>query len=218
MILINLLPQEFQKKETVRFVIPEVPSKKTLIGIAVAVLVLQVVLSAAAAFFMWREKIVNREILAMNQEVHETHGIRSKTLQAVSKLKDIKVLTEKKFYWASLMNAISGSVTKGVWLRALSLDEITEEPPKSPPTTGARSVKKKEPVAVKVRVLKLEGSVVAAGQETAFIGRFAKSLKDNPYFEEIFSDIQLSNIIQRKIKDNDVYDFVLFCEFKKGKI
>ena len=67
-------------------------------------------------------------------------------------------------------------------------------------------------------MLKLEGSVTASGQETAFIGKYVKSLKDNATFTELFRDIELSNINQRKIKEFDVYDFVLICKFRKGKI
>ena len=53
------------------------------------------------------------------------------------------------------------------------------------------------------RVLYLEGSVVGPGQETAFIGKFIKQLKENPLFAELFEDIRLSTINQRKIKRED---------------
>ena len=84
---------------------------------------------------------------------------------------------------------------------------------------GAAPANKKEIVATqKVWSLKLEGSAYAPGQETAFIGKFMQALKQDALFSELFDDIQLSNINQRKISNYDVYDFVLVCHFKKDKI
>jgi hypothetical protein len=79
-------------------------------------------------------------------------------------------------------------------------------------------VKRSDMIQQRSLTLKLDGSVYAAGQETAFIGKFVKSLKENSFFNDLFSQIDLSNISQRKINEYDVYDFTLFCRFKKEKI
>ena len=229
MILINLLPQELRKKETSKIVLPEIPIKKTLIAIGLSLLGLQLLLSFAALFFVWREASIKQEIKLLTAQVQETRKIKSQTVSVLNKLKDIRGLTEKKFYWASLLNAISASLTKGVWLRNLLLGEIVEEAPRPvaapvskagrvEKTASAGRVEKTPSASQPIRVLRLEGSVVAPGQETAFIGKYVKSLKENAYFTELFRDIELSAINQRKIKEFDVYDFVLFCKFKKGKI
>lgn len=217
MILINLLPQELRKKETVKLVLPDLPVKKTVIAVGVLLFILQALLSSGAAYSHWREKNLTRELALMNDEARETHDLKSQTADQQKKLQDIRNLTDKKFYWASLLNAVTQSMTQGVWLRKLSLDELTEELP-AEAVPAANPPKKKAPAPRQVRVLKLEGSVVAVGQEAAFIGRFVKALKDDVYLAELFRDIELSAINQRKIKDNDVYDFILFCKFKKGKI
>ena len=56
------------------------------------------------------------------------------------------------------------------------------------------------------------------GEETAYTGKFIKELKANSLFNGLFNDIELSQINQKRIKDFDVYDFVILCTFKKGKI
>ena len=217
MILINLLPPELRKKESSKIVLPDIPIKKTLITAAAGVLALQVLLTLAALFFVWRDSAMQSEIDRLSADIKETRSLKSQTVSAQNKLKDIHGLTDKKFYWSSLLNAVSDSITKGVWLRSLSLGEVPEEAPAAP-SAKKSSVKKAPAAGQMTRVLQLEGSVAASGQETAFIGKYVKSLKENAYFSELFRDIELSNINQRKVKDFDVYDFVLLCKFRKDKI
>ena len=219
MILINLLPQELRKKEVTRIVMPEIPIKKTLIAIGAALAALQILLTLVAVFFSLREAAVKHEITILTSQTQETHQFRTQTLTVLNKLKDIHALTDKKFYWASVLNAISESLTKGVWLRGLSLDEVIEETPRvADASVKANAGKKSQSKNQTIRVMKLEGSVTASGQETAFIGKYVKSLKENPYLTELFRDVELANINQRKIKEFDVYDFILLCKFRKGKI
>ena len=66
------------------------------------------------------------------------------------------------------------------------------------------------------RHLRLEGSVVGSGEETALVGKFIKELKSNPGFSRVFERVELMNMTDRKIKDYDVYDFVLICVFEKN--
>ena len=68
-----------------------------------------------------------------------------------------------------------------------------------------------------VKVMKLEGGVVAPGQETAFVGKFLKSLKDNPVFSTTFSEIRLANMTQKRIMDREISDFSILCSFGQEK-
>ena len=58
---------------------------------------------------------------------------------------------------------------------------------------------------------------MAPGQEMACIGRFLKSLKDDPKLSLLFDEIEVSTINQRRIKDLDVSDFTMVLVFKKDK-
>lgn len=218
MIHINLLPEELRRKEPPKLHLPEIPIKKTLIGIGLALVALQVALSLLALFFGLRAVSVQREIDRLKIETKSTQDLKAKTSDAEGKIQKIRQMTEKKFYWTSLLNAISESMTKGVWLRSLSLEDVTADPKKSSKKASAKKNPAKKATGEVVRALKIEGSVMAPGQETAFIGRYVKALKEHPYFAELFMDAQLAGINQRKIKDFDVYDFTLLCKFRKGKI
>ena len=91
--------------------------------------------------------------------------------------------------------------------------EISKPTPKS---AGSKSTDTKK-TEMNVKILKLDGSTVGQGEETAFTGKFIKGLQSNPVFRELFSDIELSNLTQKKIRDFDVYDFSIYCTFKPNK-
>ncbi len=221
MILINLLPPELKRREPSKLVLPEIPIKKTLASLTVGVLVIQALLSVAALGVGMRASGMRREIASLTESLAELKKIKSQTVALQGRMRDIRALTSKKFYWASILSALTESTTKGVWLRSLTLIEGAAEARKTPaPAAKAdkKPAKKTETAPVSTKIVKLEGSVYAPGQETAYVGRFVKALKDNATLKEVFGEIELSNTNQRKINDYDVFDFVLLCRFKKEKL
>ena len=204
MIEINLLPEEMRKKERIKLDLPAIPVFKIL-SVFLAVFVgIQVFLSIFAIYQRLEYTKVKNDVARLTKENDQIIKLKSETTAINNLLKEAKSLTDRKFFWSMLLNALSDSMTKGVWLRSLSIGFVNAEQGKP---ADARSPK--------ARVLNLEGSVVGPGQETAFIGKFIKQLKENPRFSELFDDVKLSNMNQKKIKEFDVYDFVLVALFKK---
>ena len=231
MILINLLPPELRRKETPKLVLPEIPVKKTLMVLAAAVLALQLLLSIVAVFYATRFKIVQHETARLSAKMEGVRQAKTKTSAAAKKMQDIRMLTEKKFYWALLLNEISVTATRGIWLRSLSVEEMVVEKPSKKDAASkdkkpAEKKKKDAKAAVakkleteKYKVLKLEGSCGGgSGQETALIGKYLKSLRESTYFKALFgSNIDLSGMKQRKMGEVDVFDFTIYCKFEKDK-
>ncbi|MBI3252077.1 MAG: PilN domain-containing protein [Candidatus Omnitrophica bacterium] len=195
MIEINLLPEELREKEPSRIVLPDIPIKKTAVAAIGIFAAIQILLFVFAFYQRLELFATRREIQSLTLANKTIAAEKSETAAVQAKLKQIQVLTTRKFYWASLLNAVSDSMTRGVWLRNLGV----------------------EPAAQNSRILKMEGSVVGAGQETAYVGKFIKELKAHPLLGELFSEIQLSTMNQKKIKEFDVYDFTLVCAFRKDK-
>ncbi len=208
MIEINLLPEELRKREKVKLDLPEIPVFKILSVILVVVVSAQILLSAFAVYQMTTFVGLKKKLETLTKENREISVRKAETVAMAVQLKEIQALTERKFLWSVLLNDLSDSMTKGVWLRSLSVTTFAAD------DTGSR---KKENTPKK-RTLNLEGSVIGSGQETAIIGKFIKQLKESPRFGELFDDIKLSAINQKKIKDFDVYDFVLIGIFKKEKL
>ena len=195
MIKINLLPEELRKKDERINILAELPIQRGAIIFVILFFVLQGLASAYAFYLSSHFKVMKAESAALMAANREIAAQKSSILLIKKRIEKADTVTLRPFYWSSLLKALSDSVTKGVWLNGLS---ITDEG--------------------KISRLKLNGSVVGKGEETAYAGKFIKELKSNPVFNELFDEIELSTINQKKIKDFDVYDFVIYCNFKKGKI
>ena len=215
MIEINLLPEEMRKKEAVKIALPDIPIKKTLIIVFGGFFGLQLLFTMFTFYMRFDGMLTGKQIEALKASSQEIIRQKSETAAMIDRFKESRELFNRKFYWASLLSALSNSMTKGVWLRSFY---ISDEEPKSAMEKKPVPDAKPEKGAAKSRYLVLEGSAVGSGQETAFIGKFLKQLKDNPMFSNLFQDIKPYNINQRRIKEYDVYDFMMYCKFRKEKI
>jgi hypothetical protein len=204
MIEINLLPEEMRQKDSVKFMLPDLPIRRTLIQLAIVVGAAQLLLVLAALFVSMQGKAAARDVAALKVELKETITQKARTQFFKKRLGDVRAATTRTFNWASLLSELTKSVTKGVWLRSLSVAAPDTKPGATPTSSD--------------RMLRLEGSVLAPGQEAAFVGKFIKELKANTLFTDLFSEIKLQSMNQKRIKENDVYDFVLICKFKDGKL
>lgn len=223
MIQINLLPEELRKKEVARVNLPELPVKKALFAGVLGILVLQLLGTFGAIALAVHNAQGGREIARLTQTTQEIQDLSKQSTTLQSNVREFETLSKRPYRWATLLHALTQSMTKGVWLRVLQVDEtVVESSRRAPASDEAKSEKasSKRPAKASravVKVLKLEGSVMAPGQEASFVGKFLKSLKDNPDFSRIFSDVQLSSMSQRRIKDYDVYDFVITCTFRRER-
>jgi hypothetical protein len=243
MIEINLLPEELRKKETVKISLP-MPDKKTVMLAVSAFFGLQVILIGLTMIQRMELSLVKAEVAKLQASGKELSAQKNEIATMKERMKQIRSLTQRKYYWASLLDAFTHSMTKGVWLRSIGVAEDA-----APKKGAAAAVKNKEsakPAPVKkenkkaaaakkpagknakpeaavetpaasTKSLKIEGSVVAPGHETAYIGRFIKSLKENPMMNTVFTDVELAGMNQKKIKEYDIYDFTLMCHYKREK-
>ncbi len=194
MIEINLLPEELRKKEERVNLLSELPIKRSAVIVVIVFFGLQILATLGAFYlsvhFNWMKaetaklKEINKEILSQ----------KTSTLFIKKRIEQGDIATRRPFLWSSLLNALSDSITKGVWLTNFSITSDS-----------------------KIKQLKLEGSLVGRGEETALAGKFIKELKANLLFGELFSEIELATMKQKRIKEFDVYDFAVVCSFKKGK-
>ncbi|OIO37973.1 MAG: hypothetical protein COT00_03160 [Candidatus Omnitrophica bacterium CG07_land_8_20_14_0_80_50_8] len=194
MIAINLLPEALRKKDERVNLLAGLPIKRGAILCVIVFFGLQILGTIGAfylsAHFTWMKAEASRL-----KEANKSIASWKLATVLIKKKKEKAAETiQRPFLWSALINALSDSVTKGVWLKNFSVTQ-----------NG------------KTAALKLEGSVVGKGEETAYAGKFIKELKDNMLFGELFSAIELKTINQKRIKDIDVYDFVILCTFKKGQ-
>lgn len=232
MIEINLLPPELRKKEVTRFALPNILNRQFMIRSLLVFAGVHVLLGGLVAVQTLYHGHLKREVAALKTSSQEIIRQKSEIKTGKERMSRLGQMTQRNFSWTRLLNALSNGVPKGLWLRSFKVTEEMRALPQqdakaaksksseTSPKTKEEKKKKEKPKQEKeekVNALKLEGSVVGNGQETATISRFIKALKEDPYFGSLFDEIEFFNITQRKIKSFDVYDFTIVCVFKKGK-
>lgn len=234
MIHINLLPEEYRKKELPKIVIPEIPIMRTLTWVALLYIAIHVTLLALVTYRNLELEALRGEVKKLTEQTQDVAEKKRDIERMQRRLGEINTLTSRPYYWSGFLSALNECVTKGVWLRGLSVIEVPA--PKAPkpaeaPKAEAPAPKDKkdakapakpervkraaeEPPAMR-RAVKLEGSAIGRGEETAAIGRFVKAVETHALFSRLLQDVQLSTINQRRIQDTDVYDFVLIMPWKE---
>ncbi len=135
-----------------------------------------------------------------------------------NKVKAIDELMVKRFSWAKKLGSMNDAITPGVWLTQLEYDEKLVERPRAGASNAQKAREAQgKPAMEKVleRYLIISGAASSMGEEgTALIGRFIKSLKENPSFYSDFGDIELGNIKREQVSGQEVMNFKITCLFK----
>jgi len=230
MIEINLLPEEYRKKDAqakrmdlAKFNVQNLPLFK-IAGAALAVMVAVPVLLFfiglyARAHLSSMEKRYNQ----MAPAKVEADALKSEIEMVNKKMQAIDELMVKRFSWARKLNDLSDSVTPGIWLTELSYSEkLTERPVtiniKGMKPKGQNDARKTVMEKALEKYLIISGYASGMGEDgTAAVGKFIKSLKDSSAFYSDFSGIELGAIKTDRIEDQEVMSFKITCMFKEMK-
>ena len=149
MIQINLLPEELRKKEPVRVTLPEMPDKKTIRLALLVFFGIQLALGVFAVIQRVEFFMLSKEVSKLTAENKEVTQHKTEMDFMSGRMKDIRQLTQRKFYSSSFLDALTHSMTKGIWLRGLRFEYVKEsaEAKKNAPAKkekGAKSGKAAE--------------------------------------------------------------------------
>jgi len=233
MIEINLLPDELKKGrpglkklDLANLNLKNIPVVKIGLIVAGILIVLHAALFASATYSGMNLKEVSKKYNEIMPSVREAEVLKSRSVMMVKKVNSINELMVKRFSWARKLNALSDSMTPGIWLTEISYDEkmgdrVVARPAAPQVPLMARDKRAPAPAAATekalIRYLYLSGCASSPGEEgTAIVGKFIKSLKDNPLFYSDIADIELGSIKSDKIEDQEVMRFKLTCTFKES--
>lgn len=201
MLEINLLPEELRKKsvqkEGARAVdVTKIPIRLIAVIAIAAFIGIQLLAAGVLVFKKGTLNRLDKSLAKLEPEYKVAQSLKLKMRLLSNNLSAINELTSKSILWSKKMLDLSSTMTEGVWLSELSLQD-----------------KKGRQAMV------LHGSAVSypEREEAALIGNFINSLKSNLYFFEDFEDLQLESSQMRKTADMEVMDFVITCYFKKGR-
>jgi hypothetical protein len=194
MIKIDLLPQGVRKDKTglLDGGFGSVASEVVL-GIFLAagafLLVVHLLLAATAVAKIAQHKMLEArwQGMAAQKSAYDTVFNEAKALQA--RMNTLRPITaERGSIWSRLMNDVSDSVPKGVWLKELSLNK---------------------------KVLTISGSSVSRVQaEMMAAGSFASALKERQTVKDSFTGVDVDSIQRRDLQGLSIADFTIKAKLK----
>ena len=225
MVEINLLPEEAKKKkrsapktDTPMMNLSSLPTINIIMAAVGVLLAIQLALFAIGVISGIAFNSMNRKYKDILPKKNETQQLKAQVDTANKKVAAIDELMVKRFSWEKKLNALSDSMIPGIWLTELQYDEKFTAAPKSAdanPAVKRAGAGKRKSEKILSRYLVLSGAASGVSEEgTALIGRFIKSLKDDPLFYSDFSDIELGTIKREKMDDQEIMTFKITCLFK----
>jgi len=219
MIEINLLPPEIKKRKR-KIELPDISFLPIIAGLLGVIVIIHLLLGMTLALKAKSLKRLERKWETVLPNKQKADKMKSELTAMRGKIDAIDKLIKNRRSWARRLNDISDAMIPGVWLNKLWLENriIIQEPVVRSDTGEAGGKVKEtkvEPKKIVISSLHLNGSAIAAGgEETATIGKFIRSLKDNENFFSDFKDIESASIQRTKLKDEEIMDFELIGYFK----
>jgi len=216
MIEINLLPPELKKKRR-KIELPDISFLPIVAGLLGVIIIIHLLLGLTLALKAKTLKRLERKWETVLPEKQKADKLKAELTSMRSKVDAIDDLVKNRHSWARRLNDISDTMIPGVWLNKLWLERrvIIQELVVKSDTGESEAKAKAEPKKVIIKTLHLNGSViVAGGEETATIGKFIRSLKENQDFFSDFRDVESASIQRTKVKEEEIMDFELICHFK----
>jgi hypothetical protein len=212
MIEINLLPQEMRKRPSpfanIDFSafslqkLPVMPIAAGFVGLLILVLAL---VFAMGLYSRMALSSLTKRYEAITPKMKEAQALMAQNDSVNKRVSAIDDLMSGRFSWAKNLNAISDSMTPGIWLSELIYDEN--------PVSGVQPAKGKGP-KMPGRLIMIGYATGSGEQGAALVGKFIKSLKDNEEFYSDFGEVDLVGVKSEKVDGQDVVSFRVNCIFK----
>jgi len=209
MIEIDLLPKELRRKEV------DIPIA-AFIPVVVVVVGIHLLLGISSGIKQRSLATLEEEWRGLQPGMEIAEGLTNELTTMRGRIDAIDNLIQGRMSWAMKFSDLSDAMIPGVWLNKLWLEQkITLEKMElgqPGPGEGQPQQATRERV---IRTLHIDGSAIATGGgETAAIGKFIKSLKNNDGFFSDFKEVETTSIQRSRLKDIEVMEFELICYFK----
>ncbi len=218
MIEINLLPEELRRarsrekvfslnaiRET--FASPDFKLGHLAAWLAAFLLFFQSIVMVSQILSRVRLNVLKAGYSKMSQKKQGVDSMKAEIESIARKAPSIDSVLRRDFSWTQKLNALSDSVTSGIWLTELSYNETPKEDKE--PGKQAKALKAKKTLE---RSLTLSGYAYTAGEDpTASIGKFINALKANKNFYDGFGNISVESIKGDKFETQEVMSFKIVC-------
>ena len=195
MIDINLIPDQLRKRRRTDFFsggVFNIP-REVLVGIGGGIIALMLLIDGLVFLTKVVKLIEYQHVKSTWQAIlpdkNVTDSIKQNLQEVQKEVKSMKDITEgQSSSWSQKLNVISDSLSKGVWLRKVTLND---------------------------KQLFIEGSTVSQGQsEIINVGAFVSNMKKDVSFMNDFESIEVDYIQSRKSEGLEVSDFTILAKLK----
>lgn len=197
MIEINFVPENLRKKRRSRtllgrnlsFALPKEAVVGIVGGAVIFLLLVHLVLQFVIVGRYVQLKTLKREAGTMTQEKTNVDRVVQELKRLQDKEKSAeKIAGGKDISWSKILNRISDSLSRGVWLNRMTLNDTT---------------------------LMINGSAVSKNKaEMINVHAFTTALKEDKEFMAFFSDLELGIIKSRMVGQTPVADFTIRADLK----
>lgn len=212
MIEINLLPEELKKKASPfgkidfsAFKLEKVPILPIAAGFVALLVALEVLALGLGIYYNISFGALKKRYDLIMPQKSQADALKAQYDMIHKRAAAIDELMGKRFSWARKLNQLSDAVTPGIWLSELDYSEQADD--------IARPASSK--VSSLPGMLIINGYAAGVGEQGAsLVGKFIKSLKDDPGFYSDFGDIKLVAVKSDKAENQEVMSFKINCIFK----
>ena len=200
MIYINLVPENLRKRKSAQNLMAKATTslpKETVQAVIIGFLFLlgfcNLILQITISIKCIQLRAYENQLKHIAIEKGNAERVLTELRSLQSKVKSIENITgNNRILWTYRLNAISDSITRGVWLSRISFDE---------------------------NVLRLQGSAVSKDlkEEMINIHSFTNELQKQQQFMQDIQSIELGLIKTRKLNNTQVNDFTITASFKAAK-
>jgi Tfp pilus assembly protein PilN len=190
MIEINLLPEEFRKKESPFKLNLDIDRFKVWIAGGIGAILVLLIIFLSLGLFIRKfqiNKLLTKE-KGFSYRLSQIEGVNKEISVLKVKMSVLDELTKRRFLWARKLNQLSDLMLPGIWLTHVYTDSENR--------------------------FMIEGSVISKSEEEmASVGKFMKNIKEDVEFFKDFRNIKLESVQRNNRNNMDIVDFKIALYF-----
>ena len=152
--------------------------------------------------------LISKKYDILNKEVFQIMEYKREWDSLQHKISLVSELREKQIWWTPKLEALAELIPENIWIDKLSVQKSTQAPRK----VSSPGTKTFQAQAYSSIILILEGFALP-GDNQGFrsIENFAQQLKENPTFNKIIQEIDLTTAIRTEREELSAMSFQLSC-------
>lgn len=211
MIHLDLLPEEFRVEEKTGFQLASLASSKSILIFLVFCIGLSVLMLLFKTFIAVPQYKAAQDLYFQHSpSVARMQALKAEISRAQDQERLLNVGMSRPFYWTDVMNGLSESLVKGIWLNQIHVKKI-----KIGTTAPAANSATGRELPVFANILIISGEVISGEDPTATVSQFTSNLIQNNMMSKMFQEVSVKEL-KKKSDKNNLYSFEVHAIFAEA--